>query len=612
MDHAEQPRTGPRTLLHAAVLAALCLLTFFPGLDTHGVTNWQEGQRLIVARDMQERGQWLVPTVHGQPYLAKPPMIYWAQLAVAGALGQRVELWHLRFVVALAGLLGVVATYGAARELFTPDRPTAAQRDSAARAAFWSAALLATGILYVRAARIGELDILLVPFVACAVWGVARAFRAHRVERRTSAPAVLLAAAATTGAVLTKDPGLLYVALAAYGGIALWYACTSDPLDTTFLGFDRGLPPTPAAPANPWLARAGAVLVGMAFFAAAAVNMHSADELPGPLLIGAAGAWLGWVLGRLLQPRRAMAVLVAYSRTHPLLVLGVPAAARFGWAYLVAQRIGADRAASLAQAEVDDNIRPFIAEAPINNFETLVFGLGIGSILAFVAAFVLLRARPRLTPGAAVIAAWIVLSLIVFSVLGKGVQRYLTPMWPAWAMLAGWLAAHWCEPRPLQRPRALWLGAAVLALATAQTVQYGWLRDRLNAHRSPRDLVRALRASPFWTDPGQVFAFEYTSPALDYYAGGPVRAVGDPRALATMYAGDAWTVEQFRRRLEQDGSAILIYRDGPIPGTDLPPAVERLREAGLAVEPLDGLPEFRIDNGRTPMKAAVVKRSSSD
>ncbi|MBX3402353.1 MAG: glycosyltransferase family 39 protein [Phycisphaeraceae bacterium] len=603
---ADQPHAAPSTPQHVAVLAVLCLLTFFPGLDHHGVTNWQEGQRLLVARDMQAAGQWLVPTVHGQPYLAKPPMVYWAQLALAGAMGQWVELWHLRFVVALAGLLGVLATYGAARELLTPDRPTAPQRASGARAAFWSAALLATGILYVRAARIGELDILLVPFVALAVWSVARAFRAHRTEQRTHIPAVLAAAATTTGAVLTKDPGLAYVALAAYGGIALWYACTRDPLDTSFLWFNRGNVPSPAPQSKPWLARAGAVLVGCAFFLAAAINLRSIGELPGPLLIGAAGAWLGWVLARLLQPRRAMATFAAFSRTHPLLVLGPPVAARFGWAWLVAQCVGADQTAALAQAEVDDNIRPFIAEAPINNFETLLFGLGIGSVLAFIAAFVLLRTRPRLTPGAAIIAAWIILSLIVFSILGKGVQRYLTPMWPAWAMLAGVLASRWCDPRPMQRPRSLWLGAAVLVLASAQSAQYGLLRDRLNAHRSPRDLVRALRASPHWDGPEHVFALEYTSPALDYYAGGPVQVVGDPRALATMYAGDAWTIDRFLRHIRATGPAILICRDGPIPGSSLPPAIERLREAGFAPMPLDGLPEFRIDNGRTPMRAVVV------
>lgn len=596
--------------LYVAVLAALCLLTFFPGLDSHGVTNWQEGQRLIVARDMQSRGEWIIPTVSGRPYIAKPPMIYWAQMALANLLGQTVELWHLRFVAALAGLLGVLATFFASRELLTPDRPAPDQKALADRAACWSAALLATGILYVRASRIGELDILMVPFIAAAVWAVARAFRTHRLQRRADWPAVLLATFFATGAVLTKDPGLLYVALAAYGGIAVWYAWTTQPLDLALLPrrVREPLVFAPAAPAG--LAIGGGLIVGLAFFLAAARNLDDLGDLPGPLLIGLAGAWLGATLARLLTPRRFFAFFVALSRTHPVIVIGVPAAARFGWGWLIANRVGIEKAAELAKFEVDDNVRPFIAEAPVNNFETLLFGLGLGSALAIVAAICLLRWRPRLTPGAAIVAAWIMLSLIAFSILGKGVQRYLTPMWPAWAMLAGWLCAVWCRPRPLRIAPAPFLAAAILLLGIAQSFQYGFLRDKLNSARSPRDFIHAISQRDAFPGFDRLCSFEYTSPAMDYYAGRPVQIVGDPRAGITMLAGTTQSLEQFAAEVRTAGPAVLIFRDGPIPGVDLPLAAERLRSLGLQVEDLPHLPPFRIDNGRTGVKAAIVSAAA--
>jgi len=122
--------------------------------------------------------------------------------------------------------------------------------------------------------------------------------------------------------------------------------------------------------------------------------------------------------------------------------------------------------------------------------------------------------------------------------------------------------------------------------------------------------VRAITDRPDWRDASALFSFEYTTPALDYYAGGPVRVVGDPRALATMYAGDPWTLDQFREHLHASGESVIIYRDGPIPGTTLPPAIDRLRDAGFVVESLGSLPAFEIDNGRTPMKAARVKVQS--
>lgn len=93
------------------VLAALCAVVFFLGLSTHGLTNWQEAQRALVAREMHDRGAWIVPTVHGRPYLAKPPLVYWAPMALARLTGTRPGEWHLRATVAMAMSLGVVGVY---------------------------------------------------------------------------------------------------------------------------------------------------------------------------------------------------------------------------------------------------------------------------------------------------------------------------------------------------------------------------------------------------------------------------------------------------------------------------------------------------------------------
>src|SRR5687768_2218011 len=97
--------------LHLLLLTAVCGLTYLPGLTAHGLTNWQEAQRALVAREMQSRGEWIVPTVNDRPYLAKPPMIYWWQLAIAKARGAQSGEFELRLTVALAGWLGVVALY---------------------------------------------------------------------------------------------------------------------------------------------------------------------------------------------------------------------------------------------------------------------------------------------------------------------------------------------------------------------------------------------------------------------------------------------------------------------------------------------------------------------
>ncbi len=121
----QSDRGGGRgtTLRHVALLLMVCLPTYFIGLTDHGLTNWQESQRALVVQEMFRRGDWLLPTINEQPYLAKPPMFYWIQLVIAHArhalLGTTPGDWELRFAAALGGLLGVLATYFAARRWFS-------------------------------------------------------------------------------------------------------------------------------------------------------------------------------------------------------------------------------------------------------------------------------------------------------------------------------------------------------------------------------------------------------------------------------------------------------------------------------------------------------------
>src|SRR5262245_42746940 len=101
------------------LLTVLCWAVYLPGLTSQGLANWQEAQRALVAREMQAREEWLVPTVEGRPYLAKPPMIYWCQLALAGARRVTTGEFELRLTVALAGWAGVLATYGVGRRMLS-------------------------------------------------------------------------------------------------------------------------------------------------------------------------------------------------------------------------------------------------------------------------------------------------------------------------------------------------------------------------------------------------------------------------------------------------------------------------------------------------------------
>jgi hypothetical protein len=110
----------------------------------------------------------------------------------------------------------------------------------------------------------------------------------------------------------------------------------------------------------------------------------------------------------------------------------------------------------------------------------------------------------------------------------------------------------------------------------------------------------------------RVFSFEFTTPALDYYFGYRVRALGDPRVNSTMAGGRPWDLERLHRFLSRNTrprrSAIVLVRAGPVVGIDPTPAPERLRAAGFMLDeiPLPGSARFEIDKGRTHVLAYRV------
>ena len=59
-----------------------------------------EGRYAQIPREMLEAGDWIVPTLQGQPYLDKPPLFYWLVMLAYSAFGY--HEWTARLVPALA------------------------------------------------------------------------------------------------------------------------------------------------------------------------------------------------------------------------------------------------------------------------------------------------------------------------------------------------------------------------------------------------------------------------------------------------------------------------------------------------------------------------------
>lgn len=558
--------SGRRTLAaQVAALVVLCVVGMWFGLDDHGVTNSQEALRLTAAGEMFARGDWVVPTLRGEPYLAKPPALYWVTMSLAHLRGAgAVELVDLRAAVALGGTLGVLATFFSARVLLR-DPDDDAPHGSAA---FWSAAAIATGVLTVRASRVGELDIWLTVWVPACVACCVRAWRVW-AERGRLAPATIAGACVMSAcAALTKGPvPLAVIAIAVVLTPLVWAASAA---------------PRPSVAVR---AACGGVL-GTAAAAGSVASVEAPADWLGVLLIGLIGVLIGSAASRAFAPAVWRAAWGAWWRTQPWLVLGVGVAALWGWGALVAGSIGDEAVSALARREVDENLNALVAGSPLRNAGFVAYGLLPMSIAVVAGLAWLALDRPRLSAGRLAVAVWLVGGLVLFSVLGKGVPRYLMPVWPAAAMLGGlWVvsALRDLPGRPgIAGVWRAWLGVALALSAAAQGWWYGAGRDAFNAERSPRDVAREV-VGVAGVEPGRLGTFQIESLALDCH----LRAAGFGSGAEEWGTRRDWRpLEGLIARVRSGGEPyfLLAAEENESTLRDFGPVLAPLREAGIGVE----------------------------
>jgi 4-amino-4-deoxy-L-arabinose transferase-like glycosyltransferase len=101
--------------LLVATLVILGLPIFLLGLRTPALYDPHESLYAEIAREMLVRGDWLTPHLNDARYLDKPPLLYWLIGLSYKALG--VSAFSARLPVAIAGVGGVLVTWGIGRQL---------------------------------------------------------------------------------------------------------------------------------------------------------------------------------------------------------------------------------------------------------------------------------------------------------------------------------------------------------------------------------------------------------------------------------------------------------------------------------------------------------------
>jgi 4-amino-4-deoxy-L-arabinose transferase-like glycosyltransferase len=102
-------RPAARSWSAVLILLAVCGFLFFYGLNTGEL--WRtESLRAIIAAEFLDSGNWVVPTLYGNPLLTKPPGNYAAIALVSWPFGG-VQEWTARLPSALAATVTVLLVY---------------------------------------------------------------------------------------------------------------------------------------------------------------------------------------------------------------------------------------------------------------------------------------------------------------------------------------------------------------------------------------------------------------------------------------------------------------------------------------------------------------------
>jgi dolichol-phosphate mannosyltransferase len=182
------------------LLLAVAAVLFFARLRAP-LLEPQEPRYAEIPRQMLAEGRFLVPVLHGQPYLDKPPLLYWAVMASYRAFG--VHDWAARLVPGVAGVLTVLLTFLWGR------------RAAGARAGLCGALALCLSAQFVYRQRMLTMDGLLCLWVVLGLAAAHVALAAPRLRWRWW----LLAGLACGLGLLTKGPvalALVAVPVVAY------------------------------------------------------------------------------------------------------------------------------------------------------------------------------------------------------------------------------------------------------------------------------------------------------------------------------------------------------------------------------------------------------------
>ncbi|MGE3803407.1 MAG: ArnT family glycosyltransferase [Gemmataceae bacterium] len=404
-----------RVAWHLALIVAVAAFALFPHLGSTRLWDRDEPRNAGCAREMLERGDWVVPTFNHELRVLKPVLAYWCTMTAYQLFG--VNEWSARLWSALFALGSSILTYYLGHRLFNE------------KVGLWAALILSTSLLWDTTGHLVTVDAHLMFFSTLAlcfyVYGVFPAGTGNNEPTRdfpTGAMFVWLYIAVGL-AILTKGLVGLVPPLAVIGMFLLIWRLPAQAAPSTWKDYGLSLL-RPFAP------------------------LH--------------------VLKTCWTMRLVSGAVIALALAAPWYVLvGMQTDGEFLRGFFLEHHFG--RAVTSMEGHGGPFLLYYLGPIVVGFFPWSVF-----LPAALACAAVALKRRANWSAGYLLCLCWVGVYLFIFSVPRTKLPSYIAPCYPALALLAGCFLERWIaglEASSLWPRRSLrLLGAAGVVLLVAAVV----------------------------------------------------------------------------------------------------------------------------------------------
>ncbi len=181
---------------HRLLLLLFCFAIWLPGLPARTLWPTDEPRYAMIAVEMLQRGDFVVPVKRGDIYHSQPPLFIWSEALTISLMGSSAEA-VLRIPSVVAGAGGVLVVHALASAWFGPG------------AGLLSGLVLATDLRYLLQAQWVSTDMLLCFLITASLACFAEGYRSRRGGWYLACYAFASAATLTKGPVGFVLPGLV-------------------------------------------------------------------------------------------------------------------------------------------------------------------------------------------------------------------------------------------------------------------------------------------------------------------------------------------------------------------------------------------------------------------